>query len=263
MAETKSPTLLGPEQYVQAVQRDGAAMHELLVADPGCLSAEVPPCPGWDVAKLVSHLGRVFCSIREHIVRRAQAMVPADEIPHPPEGAAIVGWFAEMHAQLVQAVAEVDPQEPLWSWAGPQYGNGAFYKRRMAHETLIHRWDLEAALGTPVPLPAELALDNVDELLGAVLPFTMANWERSAPAGSMHLHATDLEAGEWLLTPDGSGGYSVAYEHAKGEVAVRADAEALALFMWERVPLRELQADGRAEVFGEVELAEQWAQLSR
>jgi len=280
MTDNSSPTLLSPERYIEALSRDGSAMHELLARDPACLDAPVPSCPGWNVAKLTSHLGRVFCSVREHVVRRATEMVPVTEIPKPPEGEAIVAWFAEVHAGVLEAVAEIDPREPLWSWAGPGHGNGAFYQRRMAHEVLIHRWDLEAALGEPARLPADLALDNVDELLQVVLPFTLANWERQLPQGSLHLHstepvpvadaksadvtsATSHPAGEWLVTPDGQGGYSVAYEHAKGDVAVRGTAEALALFVWERIPLSALQAQGRAEVFGDVQLAEQWAQLSR
>jgi len=290
-----SPTLLSPEQYLQALSRDGSAMHELLASDPDCLSAVVPSCPGWDVKKLISHLGRVFCSVREHVARRAQQMVPADEIPFPPEGDAIIDWFQESHAKVVEALQGVEPQEPIWSWAGSEHGNGAFYQRRMAHEVLIHRWDLEAALGEPTELPAELALDNVDELLRVVLPFTIANWERQVPQGSMHLHVTglplhaaDQAVGEWLVAPVGrqeSGGsdeaaagdagsaeatppsshgsYSVSYEHAKGDVAVRGAADVLALFIWERIPLRTLQAEGKAEVFGNSQLAEQWAQLSR
>ena len=275
MTDTPSPTLLSPGQYIEALGRDGSAMHELLVRDPGCLSTPVPSCPGWNVGKLINHLGRVFCSVREHVVRRATEMVPADEISFPPEGEAIVPWFEEVHASVLEAVSEIDPQESLWSWAGQDQGNGAFYQRRMAHEVLIHRWDLEVALGEPARLPAELALDNVDELLQVVLPFTIANWERQIPQGSLHLHSTEpshatdsppasgASAGEWLVTPDSSGSYSVAYEHAKGDVAVRGTAEALALFVWERIPLSALQEEGKVDVFGDFQLAELWAQLSR
>lgn len=279
-------------------------MHELLSSQPENLSqilaAPVPSCSEWTVEKLIRHLGRVFCSVREHVVRRSRQMIPADEIEPAPKGDAVVSWFGQTHARVLEALAEVDPHEPIWSWAGEQHGNGAFYQRRLAHEVLIHRWDLENALSAagelpdglaaelpaelPSALPADLALDNVDELLQVVLPFTIANWDREVPAGSLHLHATDLPAGEWLVTPGagladagstgsvpsadaGSTGapapYTVSYEHAKGDVAVRGTAETLALFVWERIGLDELQSAGKAEVFGDFELAKQWAQVSR
>lgn len=299
MPDTIPEIKLSPQQYLQALKRDGEAMHQLLASQlasgtddlTGILDAAVPSCSAWNVEKLIRHLGRVFCSVREHVARRSLQMIPADEIEPAPKGEAVVAWFAQTHARVLEALTEVDPQEPIWSWAGERHGNGAFYQRRLAHEVLIHRWDLENALGAagelpgelPTELPAELALDNVDELLQVVLPFTIANWDRDVPTGSIHLHATDLPAGEWLVTPmaapggtdseapngtdseapNGTAPYVVSYEHAKGDVAVRGTAETLALFVWERVGLEELQSSGKAEVFGDFELAKQWAQVSR
>ena len=158
---------------------------------------------------------------------------------------------------VASALERIEADEPVWSWAGGPYQNGGFYHRRMAHETLIHRWDAENAVGEPQPLDDDLAADNIDELLQVVLPFTIANWDRGIPQGTLHLHRIGGE-GEWTVSPDGST-VSVSLEHAKGDAAVRGPAADLALFIWERRGLESLDL----EVFGSRELAEQWAAVSR
>ena len=47
-----------------------------------------------------------------------------------------------------------------------------FWIRRMAQETVIHRVDAELALGEPfAPIPDDLALDGIDEVLERFLAF--------------------------------------------------------------------------------------------
>ena len=249
-----SDTLLAKERYIAALRRDGAAA---IAAASENLAAPVPSCPGWDAHRLIGHLGRVYCSVREHVARRASEVVPADEIPKPPEGEAVLAWCEEALDNVASALEGIEADEPVWSWAGDPYQNGGFYHRRMAHETLIHRWDAENAVGEPQPLDDDLAADNIDELLQVVLPFTIANWQREIPEGTLHLHRIGGE-GEWTAAPDGST-ISVSLEHAKGDAAVRGPAADLALFVWERKGIDDLDL----EVFGSRELAERWAALSR
>lgn len=293
-----SQSVMSQEVMSQAASPQTAVISPDQLASPAqILAIPVPACPGWDVRKLLSHLGRVYCSVTEHVVRRAQEMVPAEEIPQPPDSNSstdsIIGWFEERHQKVVEALEEVSPEEPIWSWAGQ--GSGRFYHRRMAHETLIHRWDLEDALAqagaileaagvpqTPGTSPAlagneELAADNVDELLEILLPFTISRWERELPKGTLHLHRVEGASvgglgtggasvggpeiggtGEWTVFPEGNS-IRVVREHAKGDVAVRGTAADLALFMWERRPPELLNI----EIFGDSELAAQWAALSR
>ena len=249
-----SDTLLSQEQYIAALHRDGAAT---IAAASQSLDAEVPSCPGWDIHRLIGHIGRVYCSVREHVVRRASEVVPAEEIPKPPQGEAVLAWYEEALENVATALKDIAPDEAVWSWAGDPYQNGAFYHRRMAHETLIHRWDAENAVGDPQPLDDDLAADNIDELLQVVLPFTIARWDRPIPEGTLHLHRIGGE-GEWTASPNGNS-ISVSLEHSKGDAAVRGSASDLALFIWERRSIDDLDL----EVFGTREIAEQWAALSR
>ncbi|MCY4272992.1 MAG: maleylpyruvate isomerase family mycothiol-dependent enzyme [bacterium] len=238
--------------YREALQSGGEA---IAAAGKRDLEAGVPSCPGWTVHQLLAHVGRVYRSVGRHVAERAVEMIPADEIPKPPEGDAIVGWFEEGHGFVQEALDSADPDEAVWSWAGQN--TMAFYFRRMAHETAVHRWDAEAAFGAPAPIDSDLGADGVSELFEVVLPFTAANWSMALPDASLHLHRTDGE-GEWLLAND-AGRVRVTREHAKGDAAVRATGADLLLLSWERIGL---DRPG-VETFGDADAARSWFALSR
>ena len=238
--------------YQQALRTDGEA-----IADAGRrdINAAVPSCPGWTMRKLLAHVGRVYRSVGRHVAERATEMIPADEIPRPPEGDAIVEGFEEGHRFVQEALDGADPDEAVWSWAGQN--TMAFYFRRMAHETAVHRWDAEAALGEPSLIDSDLGADGVSELFEVVLPFSVGNWGMALPGASLHLHRTDGD-GEWLLVNDG-GRIKMSLEHAKGDAAVRASGTDLLLLSWERIGL---DRPG-VETFGDADAARAWFALSR
>jgi hypothetical protein len=143
---------------------------------------------------------------------------------------------------LVHALSTMDT-DGLWpTWAGER--PGSFYPRRMAHETVVHRWD---AVGGAID-PA-LAVDGIDEHLGLFAP--LAPGDSLTVHGTIHLHATDID-GEWLVTL-GPSGVSFEHGHAKGDVALRGAAGDLLLWAWNRVPV-----DDRFEVFGDPSLLDAW-----
>ena len=238
--------------YQQALRSDGEA---IAAAGRRDIDAAVPSCPGWTMHKLLAHVGRVYRSVGRHVAERATEMIPADEIPRPPEGDAIVEWFEEGHRFVSEALAGADPDEAVWTWTGQS--TMAFYFRRMAHETAVHRWDAEVAFGSPGPIDSDLATDGVSELFEVVLPFAVANWDMNLPDATLHLHRTDGD-GEWLLANDG-GRIQVSHEHAKGDAAVRASGTDLLLLSWERIGLNSPGVD----TFGDADAARAWFALSR
>ena len=238
--------------YQQALRSDGEA---IAAAGRRDINAAVPSCPGWKMHKLLAHVGRVYRSVGRHVAERATEMIPADEIPRPPEGDAIVEWFEEGHRFVSEALAGADPDEAVWTWTGQS--TMAFYFRRMAHETAVHRWDAEVAFGSPGPIDSDLATDGVSELFEVVLPFAVANWDMNLPDATLHLHRTDGD-GEWLLANDG-GRIQVSHEHAKGDAAVRASGTDLLLLSWERIGLNSPGVD----TFGDADAARAWFALSR
>ena len=238
--------------YMEALRSDGEA---IAAAGRRDIDAAVPSCPGWTMHKLLAHVGRVYRSVGRHVAERATEMIPADEIPRPPEGDAIVEWFEEGHRFVSDALAGADPDDAVWTWTGES--TMAFYFRRMAHETAVHRWDAEAAFGVPGPINSDLAADGVSELFEVVLPFAVGNWDMTLPDATLHLHRTDGD-GEWLLANDG-GRIKVSHEHAKGDAAVRASGTDLLLLSWERIGLN----SPGVETFGDADAARAWFALSR
>ena len=239
------------DAYIAATKREGAAVSA--VAASGDLDAPVPSCPRWSLDRLVGHLGWVYNWVSAHLEARSVTMLNRDDVPRPPRGEAVAEWFGDAHARVLAALRGIDPATEVWSWAG--VNTGAFWHKRMAHESLIHRWDAENAVGEPGPLDGDLAADGVDELMDVILPFGVAHTEDPLPQGTLHLHRTDGE-GEWLCRI-AEGRLETERIHARGDVAVRGTGEQLDLVLWRR-----LRPDD-VEVFGDVDVLASWTALGR
>lgn len=130
-----------------------------------------------------------------------------------------------------------------------------FWARRMAAETLVHRFDAELTAGaTPwAHVAPDAAADAIDEGLWLLETFGPA--ARPALAGegqTLHVHLTDVD-GEWVITRELAGPH-VERTHRRADVAVRGPATAvLAVLTNRREP-----ADGGVEVLGDTELLEHW-----
>jgi uncharacterized Actinobacterial protein TIGR03083 len=207
--------------------------------------AATPATPEWGMAKLVKHAGTTHRWVLGIAATREFANPGDLDLGLPNDPAAYPDWFEAGAAQLAATLRELDPATEMWSWSGDN--RAGFWSRRMAHETAVHRWDAQSATGVQDPIAVELAVDGIDERLETLTPsmkFNPAGADALNGAGeTVHVHTTDSE-GEWLLrfTPDG---LEVSREHAKGDVAVRGQANELLLYLIGR---REL--DG-LEVFGD------------
>lgn len=239
------------DAYIAATEREGAAVGA--VAAAGDLDAPVPSCPRWSLDRLVGHLGWVYNWVSEHLEQRSATMLNRDDVPRPPRGEAVVDWYGAAHARVLDALRGTDPATEVWSWAG--INTGAFWHRRLAHETLIHRWDAENAAGEPGPLDSDLAADGVDELIEAILPFQVGLAADALPEGTLHLHRTDGE-GEWLCRIS-EGRLEAERIHARGDVAVRGTGEQLDLVLWRRITPDDV------EVFGDAGVLAAWTALGR
>ena len=238
--------------YVGFVRADSAALAE--AARLG-LDAKVPSCPEWTVADLVRHVGRIHRWVEAMVRTGARERPSRDEHDPLPDGEGLVDWFDGVSDALVDTLSAAAPDQPVWNWSVGQPHVAAFWPRRMAHETAVHRWDAQLAHGREAPIPAALAKDGIDEMLDTVVP-TEASFKPDATlGGSLHLHTTDV-AGEWLVRI-GEGTVDVSYEHGKGDAAVRGTAEDLLLFVWGRRPVNEL------ETFGDPAVLANWAAFSR
>jgi uncharacterized protein (TIGR03083 family) len=131
----------------------------LEVAD---LTSAVPSCPAWTVRDLGAHLGEVH-RWAEHLVReRAQARISSNDMGLD-QGPVSPTWMLEGGAQLLATLRGCDPDLPMWAWGADQHAR--FWSRRQLHETLLHRIDLELALGLTSHADTAVAADAIDEFL--------------------------------------------------------------------------------------------------
>jgi len=216
-----------PEWYLVHLRRES----ELFAAaiDAGPHDAPVPSCPGWDVARLTLHLGVIHRWAR-HCALFADP--PDDRTQFEPSDRDLAEWFREGAADLVTTLAEIDHDGPTWH-PFTVTRVGRVWPRRQAHETAMHRWDIESAVGEPGPLDAELASDGIDEYFELALPRLLTREGIALPAGSFHVHCTDVE-GEWIAW-NADGELHLEREHRKGDAALRGPAEAVLLRLWNRV----------------------------
>jgi uncharacterized protein (TIGR03083 family) len=153
-------------EHLDELRRQG----ELLAAaaDQTGLSTAVPSCPSWQVKDLLRHTGYIHRWAARHITE-----CPREVIGGPSEaeilrgGAAdpdLLDWFRAGHTALVETLAAADPAVACATFMSAP-SPLAFWARRQAHETAIHRADADSAAATTPDYPAEFAADGIDELI--------------------------------------------------------------------------------------------------
>jgi len=212
------------EQQIVRIRREGEALAA--AAEAGPLDARVPGCPEWDVDSLVRHIGDVHRWAGAIVRDRLQERLRRDS-EGPADRDALLAWYREGCAALIEALEQARPDEEFWYW-GPAPNAVAFWARRQANETAIHRCDADSARGAIAPLPVVDAVDAIDEWLG------LAPHRASAPGGSgriLRLTPTDAEAG-WSVVVDQR--LEVTGDAGRADCEVRGTASDLYLWTMNR-----------------------------
>ncbi len=233
--------------HLDVVRQESARLSA--AARSVALDTPVPSCPNWTMARLVTHIGQVQQAVAQLVRTRANEPIPHGSLPGPPAGADVIDWFQSMTAELLAALAAVEPTAAVWGWAGEN--TAGFWARRQAHEVAVHRWDAQRTAGSPDPLPAPFAVDGIDELL-ALTPHTSRAKELAGKGETLHLHCTDVK-GEWMIRLAGTG-LEVQRAHGKGDVAARGLASDLDLFLWGRVGAEGLEVFGDRALLGRFQM---------
>lgn len=242
--------------YSAALLEQNKALGELIRnADP---STPVSTCPGWTITQLVRHVGRGDRWAAQIVSEQSQQMIDPRTVSggKPADGADIVAWLHDGAQLLLDAVARVGADTPVWTFLGPR--GSSWWIRRRLHEATVHRADAALALGVEYDLAADLAADGISEWLdrvaigagsdGAALPLD--------PGQALHLHASDPglgPAGEWTITADADS-LRWAHEHGKGSAALRGRASDLLL----AIVRRQSAAEAGVEVIGEAAVWDGW-----
>jgi len=244
-----------PAVHLDAITRDARTVLEMA---SGALDRPVPPCPGWEVADVVTHLGVIWRWAADTV--ELGAVTPAGErpasaarsaAPEDRSDAVLLPWASAAAERLVAVLRAADPDAACWTFGLPR--TARFWFRRQALETAMHSWDVGVASGVPVALDATVAADGIDEFLAVGLARHLSREPGPWQGESVHLHRTDGE-GEWLVRLGPAGSVEVTRAHAKGDVALRGGAADLWLWATNR---RTLDETG-IEMFGDPAVVSRW-----
>jgi uncharacterized protein (TIGR03083 family) len=244
-----------PPEHIAALERDGALLAT--AAGRAGLDVIVPPCQPWRVGDLLRHLGFVHRWAAGYVSQAREEMTdePAEDelLRAGPGDAELLGWFHDGHAELVRALRAADPRLRCFTFL-PAPSALAFWARRQAHETAIHRVDAESAAGEVTSFPASFAADGVDELI-------MGFWARGQESADrrccLQVRATDT-GGEWLV--ELGAGTAARGRAAVADCTVAGPASDLYLLLWNRPPYGGQHTD-RVTVGGDPGLLRLWRDL--
>lgn len=240
--------------YPAVIQREAVRIEAAYAASP---TGRVPWSDRWSVGTVARHVADTHHVVAQVIEDRptadfrrfASLATPAKGDPRFP------AWFAAGTDALLEQCRVAPPAEECWSWH-PDGGTVGFWARRMAHETLVHRWDAEAGAGiVGPPMDPSVAADGVDELLDVFVSSTRALY--TSPAGpAVHIACTDADQ-EWYLDLAEPGRRTVQAEPIDVALTLRGPAEALLLLLWGRMGA----SSAGVEVDGNHRILSNWAEL--
>ncbi|WP_344011509.1 MFS transporter [Streptomyces thermospinosisporus] len=198
--------------FLQILDREGRLLAD--AAEQAGVDAVVPPCPGWRVRDLLRHTGVVHrwaagFVAEGHTAPRAMGEEPALDGPD------LIAWYRASHRLLVDTLAGAPADVECYTFLPGAPSALAFWARRQAHETCVHRFDAEAARGgTPAPTGTDFAVDGIDELLRGFHARRRSR-VRSEKPQLLRVRATDADA-VWTMR------VSVAFLPAGALVALSA-----------------------------------------
>ena len=238
------------DEYLAAIESDSEKLLSAAASVPQ--DNPVAVCPGWTIRDLVAHQGKVWGIAAANVSAAASEFTPPADPTPPDEPGKLFEWAASVRATMLEALAAADPQDSAWTFAENNQTAG-FWRRRMASETMLHRWDAQSVALDIDPLYPNHAADGIDEYLEVGLLYSSSRPDRTYPSQSLHLHCTDT-VGEWTVIGDDGPNVTVTKEHAKGDAAVRGQAEEVLLWVWGR--------PGQVEIFGDEQVANTWQELA-
>lgn len=226
--------------YVGILEEEGRLLAE--AAEKAGPEAEVPTCPEWRVGDLVRHTGVVH---RWGAAFVADGHVRPRPVGDPPalDGAELMAWYREGHRGLVGTLSDAAPDVECFTFLPGPPSALAFWARRQAHETAVHRFDAESARGgTPAPVARDFAVDGIDELLRGFHARPKSRVRTEVPR-VLRIRVTDADA-VWTvrLSPEPP---VTTRDTADGaaECELSGPAEQLYLALWNRLPVPTVSGD--------------------
>ncbi|GGS08262.1 hypothetical protein GCM10010252_54170 [Streptomyces aureoverticillatus] len=236
-------------EYIEILDREGTLTAD--AAEGAGLDAAVPTCPGWQVRDLLRHTGMVHRWAAGFVADAQPTFRPWQE-PGELDGAALHDWFREGHAQLVATLRGAPADVQCWTFL-PAPSPLAFWARRQANETTVHRVDAESARGgAPSPVSTSFAVDGIDELLRGFHARAKSRVRTEKPQ-VLRVRATDAD-GTWTVRLSADAPVTEPGDTAPADCEVAGRAAYLYLALWNRLPF--------PQVTGDATLATLWREQS-
>ncbi|KJK52800.1 hypothetical protein UK23_02205 [Lentzea aerocolonigenes] len=175
--------------YVAQIETQASLMRS--AALKAGADAPVPSCPEWTVLKLVRHMAEVHTWAAQAVVTAPEAGRP-EWVKAPRDFDEALSWWDTGLSLLLERLRETPADRPAWTF--DHSSRAAFWSRRQAHETSIHRLDAELAIGHELPalvFDPEFAADGIDEYLTVLVARRIELGAPVSATGRILVHAAD------------------------------------------------------------------------
>lgn len=232
-----------------------AAEAKLLAAaaDEGGLETHIPTCPEWNMRDLVRHLSEIHLWAAARVAKRTDKLWLDDisELTESwpdlavfwPSDDDLTGWYLQTNSNLVDALesAPADLDCPTFL---PAPSPLAMWARRQAHETAVHRFDAENAIGEASGFDAVFAADGIDEMVVGFAPRKSGIPVESEKVMQINAEDTD-DHWRMSLRPDG---ISTVRGEGPADVTLTGRASDLYLVLWNRTDESNIAVGGDSEI---------------
>jgi uncharacterized protein (TIGR03083 family) len=223
------------DRHLEWLHHEGTALGD--AADGVDPDVPVGIVPDWSLRESVRHIGGIHrwaaTMVREERTERWDTTLLEVVGGRWPGDDELVDWYRAGLAALLTAIRSAPPDFDGWAFL-PAPSTRAFWARRQAHETAIHRADVQSCSEAVSAYDAAFAADGVDEIL-----FGFAQRRNDLPPDPpvLRLEATDVDR-VWTarLGPErvDAATDAEAAVTPMADCTVRAPASDLYLLLWNR-----------------------------
>lgn len=205
------------------------------------LDAEVPTCPGWAVRDAVEHTAIVYA--HKATIVEGGLQEPPPSWPPTFSFDDVREFYDEQLERLVEALRTRAPDTSVWTWYPPEQTVG-FWVRRMMHETLIHRADIESAVGRLPDVPDEVAADGIDELVERMLCNDDVEYYEGYSPGRGQRVAVAAAGASWTVTLGTETASFTRAFSADADATIEGDGASTLFALWNRLPYTAVSTAG-------------------
>ncbi|WP_300612784.1 maleylpyruvate isomerase family mycothiol-dependent enzyme [Trebonia sp.] len=246
---SSTPTAVPPAgPWLAHLRREAERFTQVVRQSP--LRAHVPTYPDFTVHSLAAHIGRALRLFQGIISTDGPADGAGYQSVQVPAGEEIADWVAAGLDPLLTLLSAVPPDKPVPFPHQAGERPAGLIAPLLAVEVGVHRWDVESVLGEHVPIPADLAVQEVESVFANFVP-------RLAGSG-----VADIGGTVWLRTTDTGAAWSARVDDGRlvterapdgpcdTAVVAAGAAQDIALLVWKRAlpPRPELEVTGAPDV---------------